>query len=309
MEGSKKFEWRKRRTPGESIGDTFTIVKEYFKPLASSVFLICGPVILLSSFFYKMYGQQTFQPTSMSFSNFGYDMFKNIIFSIGFFFISSSLLSAVVLNFLKLVIEGNEKPAVSQVWDSVKKNIGKIFLISFLLSIVFVVMILIAMVFVSFLGVFSIVIMVLGFIVLGFYLITKLNLSYAAAIIDDLSATEAMGRSWYYTSGYFWSTAGVWILAYLVTSCIAFVVYIPAYIMTMTAVFTKNLPEVINTPLFKAFSILYSFTSLIISTIILISMSMHYLNLEERMEGTGLMEKIDSLGIENDNRTWGEEKF
>jgi hypothetical protein len=308
MDTADNFVWRKKRTPGECIGDTFTVIKKYFKPLASSVLVICGPVILLSAFFYRMYGQETFQPSRIL-SEVGYTVFKNAIINTVFFLFSTSLVSTVVLSFLKLVIEGNEKPTLAEVWDRTKSNLLKCFLISFLVALLFIGMALVTMVLISYIGVFAIVLLVMGFIVLSFYLVTKLNLSYCAAILNDLNATNAMARSWDYTSGYFWSTAGVWILSYLVTSCIAFVVYLPAYIMTITAAFSKELPEVINSPLYKIFTILYSFTILIFSTLILISMSMHYLNLEERMEGTGLLERIDSMGVQNENKNWGEENF
>lgn len=67
----------------------------------------------------------------------------------------------------------------------------------------------------------------LGFIALvipGLFLLVKLAVSLPALVVEDKRGSQALGRSWDLTTGYFWHVAGTVVLAFLITGVVSSVI-------------------------------------------------------------------------------------
>jgi hypothetical protein len=277
------IEFKKRRDFGQVINDTFTFMRQNFKPLIKTYFTFCGLFVLASMLTmllqqYKMVniintfgnGKNT---GGLGFGRFyGIEYFLSILFSLATY----ASMSVAILSYIAVYVQkGNQTPTTDEVWGYFKYYFFRIFGSSLLL----IVMLCIAFLFC---------------LVPGFWLFPYVAMIFPIMVIENGTLSYAFGRSFKIIKDNFWITFGtlivVWIIVY---ACMSMVV-LPTSIFSMIGMFTHKTPHMSLT-LTMITTVLQSLCQ-VFTIIPIITISLAYFSLVEQKESTGLMERISNFG-------------
>lgn len=277
------FVLKKTRDIGDLITDTFTYIRLNFKSYGLSLLYFMVPVLLLSSIIVGSSYGNLFS-TALS-NDFGETVPDEMLgFSLGFFvglimtMFAIAILMVITYNHIRFRFEGKSD---IQPFDLVQNAVSKIIGL-FFLNIVYVSIILFGLVF---------------FILPGIYFAIRLSLSSTVYIVEDVDIFTALGRSWELIDGYWWMTFGVIVIMSIISNIISSVFTVP--IMIATLIIGAAGAEDGGT-IALVIGVFYSLTvtvSTLFTAIPLLTNALHYFNLSERKEGSGLRSRIESLGL------------
>jgi len=278
-----KIEFKKRRDFGQVINDTFTFIRQNFKPLIKTYFTFCGLFVLASMlsmliYQYKMVniintignGRST---RGLGLSNmYGIEYFLSVIFSLATY----ASMSVAILSYIAIYVQkGNQTPTAEEVWGYFKYYFFRLFGSSILL----------------------ILMLIVGFICCllpGFYLFPFVAMMFPIMVIENGTLGYSFSRSFKIIKDNFWITFGtlivVWIIVY---ACMSMVV-LPTTLFNMIGMFTSKNPKMSLT-LSMITTVLQSLCQ-VFTIIPIITISLFYFSLVEQKENTGLMERIAQFG-------------
>lgn len=278
-----KIEFKKRRDFGQVINDTFTFMRQNFKPLIKIYFTFCGLFVLASMLTmllqqYKMVniintignGRNT---KGLGFSAlYGLEYFLSILFSLATY----ASMSVAILSYIAIYVQkGNQTPTTDEVWGYFKYYFFRIFGSSILL----IILLCIAFMFC---------------LVPGFWLFPYVAMMFPIMVIENGSLGYSFNRSFKIIKDNFWITFGtlivVWIIVY---ACMSMIV-LPTSLFNMIGMFTHKTPHMSLT-LTMITTILQSLCQ-VFTIIPIITISLAYFSLVEQKESTGLMERISNFG-------------
>ena len=291
---SPNLELAKPRDFGEIISDTFTFIKQNFKPLLKYFFIFCGLFLIFSAaslilvqikalnFYGSNFDPNDFDQSTV-FSRFFSIMGGMLVYAI-FAVLQYVALTVTVLCFMTLYRQKqNTVPTTEEMWGYIKYYFLKILGSNVLLYIL----------------------LIIGFmfcLVPGIYLSPIFALVTPIMIAENTSFGYAFNQSFKLIKDNWWSTFGVFVVVYIILYVINLIITIPSSILGAGNVFlhlTKNsealtLPVAIITTILQ--SVAYLFHILMIVTV-----GMVYFSLTEIKEGTGLMERINQFGTNEPN--------
>jgi len=287
---NQKFELRKIRDFGEVINDTFVFTGQNWKPLLRAYAVICGFFIAgslivstlnqlkMTGYINNGFTNAIHSGTSPfgaygnnPFRMFGVEYFLAIIFSI-FAFISIYL---TTLCFVALYREkGNIAPNVEEVWSYFKFHFFRVMGSSLLL----------------WLG------LCIGFvlcIVPGFWILPAFCLVMPVMVFENTTLGYAFSRAFQLIKDNYWTTLGVIIVSGIITYIGMAVFILPLSILNASSLLFGehkfNTTYLILTSI--ASHVCYMFYMLPT-----IAISISYFSLTEQKDNTGLMDRINSLG-------------
>lgn len=277
---TENIEFKKRRDFGQVINDTFTFMRQNFKPLIKTYFIFCGLFVLASMSTMLMQQYKTVNvintmgtgASSPGLGLYGIEYFLSIIFSLA----SYASMTVAILSYLAIYVQkGNQTPTMEEVWGFFKYYFWRVFGSSILLLL----MVLVGFIFC---------------LVPGFYLFPFVALMFPIMVIENASLSYAFGRSFKLIKDHFWITFGtlivVWIIIY---ACMSMIV-LPTTLFGMIGMFSSK-------------GVHMSLTLTLISTVLqslcqvftivpVITITLMYFNLIEEKENVGLMERISNFG-------------
>ncbi|MCX2431710.1 MULTISPECIES: hypothetical protein [unclassified Pedobacter] len=277
---TENIEFKKRRDFGQVINDTFTFMRQNFKPLIKTYFIFCGLFVLASMSTMLMQQYKTVNvintmgtgASSPGLGLYGIEYFLSIIFSLA----SYASMTVAILSYLAIYVQkGNQTPTTEEVWGFFKYYFWRVFGSSILLLL----MVLVGFIFC---------------LVPGFYLFPFVALMFPIMVIENASLSYAFGRSFKLIKDHFWITFGtlivVWIIIY---ACMSMIV-LPTTLFGMIGMFSSK-------------GVHMSLTLTLISTVLqslcqvftivpVITITLMYFNLIEEKENVGLMERISNFG-------------
>ncbi|WP_293783663.1 hypothetical protein [uncultured Pedobacter sp.] len=278
-----KIEFKKKRDFGQVINDTFTFMRQNFKPLIKVYFTFCGLFVLASMLTmlmqqYKMVniintignGRNS---NGLGFSAlYGIEYFLSILFSLA----SYTSMSVAILSYIAIyVVKGNQTPTTDEVWGYFKYYFFRVFGSSILLLIMLVVAFMFCL-------------------VPGFWLFPYVAMMFPIMVIENGSLGYSFGRSFNIIKDNFWITFGtlivIWIIVY---ACMSMIV-LPTSLFNMIGMFTHKGPHMSLT-LTMITTVLQSLCQ-VFTIIPIITISLAYFSLVEQKESTGLMERISNFG-------------
>ncbi len=284
------IEFYKLRDFGAKMNATIEFLRENIGRLFLNLLFIAGPVALLMSLlmtnlFSSMTDAIGLQEDAQVFSFLallGGNYFLILLVS----WLAGSMVITVSFTYIRLYNEGIAKEtAVGDVLRLSLKKYGGILLLGVLVAII---------VFFSF----------FFFILPGIFMLFVLPLCFATYMFEDISAANALGRTFTLLKGKWWSTFGIGIVGYILAYVIQLVFSLPTMIIYFANIFTL-MEETVNNPedptaIFNLFSNGYMTAAFAISmlggylsySIPLIGYGYQYANLVERSEGRGLMNEI-----------------
>ncbi|MBB6273198.1 hypothetical protein HDF26_003658 [Pedobacter cryoconitis] len=278
---SEKVEFKKLREFGEIINDTVRFCKENFKPLLKVFVYFCGIFIIAGMV--ALIVQQTSLQTSL----------RNIdprdtlgrlagYATISYFFVALigsvfyTAINVSILSFIALYIEkGNIAPEVDEVWGYFRYYFLRIFGSSILLSLL-------------------IIISLVMCLVPGLYLFPAISLMTPVMIFENASLGYAFSKSFKLLKEQWWTTAATLLIIWVITYATSAFASLPATIMVMVSTLTGGVKG-ISTGLIIFSSILQELCK-VFMIIPIVGVSFCYFNLSERQNSSGLMERIQKMG-------------
>ncbi|WP_378184902.1 hypothetical protein ACE939_08665 [Aquimarina sp. W85] len=292
MNTEKTITFRKKRELGDVINDTFSFLRNHFKPLLSILFktaLIPFLLALVATGYYTQLSSKIFNPG-------GYNPYElgdpsGIFIAMLFLFITMvlfySVLFSTVLHYIKAYIKDEHAIDANEIKDAVADN------------------------FLKFLGLGILSSLLMGFgamlcVLPGIYFYVPVSLVFAIMVFEGGSITDVISRSFELIKGEWWVTFGTLLVVGVLISLIGLVFSVPAMIYTFSKGFVAASESsylnpsdgidwvyiVLNSVASAAQYLLYSITA--------VASALIYFNLHEKKYHTGVLEEIDSIGKNSD---------
>jgi hypothetical protein len=280
-----KIELRKIRDFGENFNDTFQFIRQEFKPLLLTFLAISGIFILGQSIFSGIYQKDSFsvfddlingrtvkQNANNPFDNmFGFSYAMLVLFGL----LAMTSMKVVVAAYFKMYQQkGNETPSIEEVWQVFIRYFFQIFFFDILLWL----MIIIGSIFCLAPGVYFMVVFT------AFEMIV---------VIEEIAVSDAFSRCFQIVKENFWISLAIYLVAYLIYSFSSGIIGLVVSVIAgaISYLTTKE----IGTTLTVVTSVLNVF-GFIFYLIFAVSLGLHYYNLVEQLDGTGMIDRIDSIG-------------
>jgi hypothetical protein len=284
----QKIELRKIRDLSENLNDTFGFIRQNFKPLVLSFLAIAGIFMLANSILNGIYQGGVMGGAFKDIINRGlihpnervprspFWMFNGTYFLVIILAWANLIaMSTVITCYMKLYdrLKG-QSPTIQEVWDEFKKYFLKVLLYSIPIALLTAV----------------------GFVfclIPGIYLAVVFVPFSIALIVEDETFSGAWNRCFTIIKNNFWSSLGIYVLVYIIYSFSAGIISGAFALLTgLASYFTTN---DISTTIGMATSVLNIF-SFVFYIVFYVSVVLHYFNLAERHYGTGIMQRLDTLG-------------
>lgn len=283
----QKIYLSKIRDFGENIGDTFQFIRQEFKPLVKSFLLIAGAFILGAAVLRGIYQMQIGSVlTGIGRRPGDFSFFSQIFTGTYFLILLLVVLGMVAMKisiaaYMKLYEQTNTSPSVEEVW----REFRKYFFPAFFLTLIIWVLVIIG----------------LAFCILpGIYLAVVFTPAVVIMVNEDATIGQAFSRCFELVKENFWMSLGIYfvsILIYYVASSIIGVV-----IGLVTGVASYLTTHQINST-FSAVTSVASIFGYIFYIIYFVSVCFNYYSLAEKIDGFGMMKRLDDLGSVNPNNT------
>ncbi|MFT3904603.1 MAG: hypothetical protein QM727_15635 [Niabella sp.] len=285
---STTFSLRGIRDFSSNINDTFLFIKQEVKPFFKGLLMIVGPFFLLSAILIGIgYGRlmglalSSSANTSRINESELFPMTSTLIFYVLVIVCQAALTTYVAAYFKAYEDNRNQSPSFAQIWTVFGKN----FLRILLYSLLFLILIGIGVIFCIVPGIYlSVLLAPFGFIMVQE---EQYSLSYVWERCTDL------------LRGVFWPTLGLYIVVYFISSSVGSIVgLLFGGLSGLISYFTtKDISSTIGIGYGIVIVFAYLFTS-----ILSISIGLHYFSRVESVDSVGLLQKIDQLGAgENDD--------
>jgi hypothetical protein len=284
-----KLEFRQVREFGSIISDTFVFIKQNFKALIKSYFIICGIFVaasIISMALYKM--QEREITTGYVGQGFWYTIDRMVFTWEYFLLIVVSMLNYVsiyitILSFVAIYIQkGNIAPSTEEIWGYYKYYFLRMFGSTLAMSIFLVIC--------------------FAFCILpGVYVFPAFTIFFPIMILENGSFSHSFDRSFRLLKGEWWITAAVIFVIYIIFYMISLVVQLPAFFLQIISTLTHTEAGVRKG--YTIASSIFTCLSQVFIIIPIIGSCLIYFNLTERKESLGLLERIDTLGQKPDTDT------
>jgi len=309
VQENQKIEFRKVRDFGQKFNATFEFLRQEFKPLMNALLYIAGPFIVLGGIMGAYYQKNSISMMNLSLDSeefFADDFWISAVVMIAFSFLAYIFIFATLNEYIKIYNQKNTSVQAQEVWSSVKSNLGDYFLsaigLSFILLGIGIVMGLIAAGIIASNILFLNILLILGIFIGTFFMMVAFYISYIAFNTEKLGLFSSLGRTISILKGNWFSTLGLFIVSWLMSSLLNIIFSLPNLILTSLSVFhAATADEGVQLSLGQ--EIIYGFTAFIassggffISIIIMLIMIFQYYNLVEQSDATGLMGRINAIG-------------
>ena len=283
----QKVELRKIRDFGENLNDTILFIRQNFKSLLTSFFCIAGIFMLTSAILSGMYqsqfsslfedifnrkNQRTTSPVAM----FNGTYFLVLVFA----WLNYVAMQVSVISYIKIYdAKGEETPAIAEVWNVFKRYFFKVFLYSIPIALLIVV----------------------GFFLClapGVYLAVVFAQFSVVLIMEDETFGGAYLRCFKLIRENFWISLVIYFLTYLIAVFSGSIISL--IVGSITALISYFTTRNINATVGIVASILDIF-AFIFYIVYYVAICLHYFNLAEKYDGTGMMRKLDSIGDNEQN--------
>jgi hypothetical protein len=281
------IELRKLRDFGQIINDSFTFLKENFKPLFKALLIICGFFIVVSTVstvftYLNMGSMANFNVNSYEVVQKPFAYFLSALLSAFFLILTQAFINLVTLCYISVYLQkNNSTPTLAEIWGYFKyyffRVLGSGILIFFLLGI--------GLVFC---------------LIPGIYLFPICYLILPVIVIENSSFGYAFNKSFKLIKNNWWLVFGVIFIMSLIIGVASSIVGIPITVITLGGKFLSL--KSFTVPLVILFSILRNIL-LLAYVLPAIAVCLCYFNLSEEKEGTGLISRIENIGKKDDHHS------
>lgn len=281
------IELRRMRDFGQIINDSFTFLKENFKPLFKSLFIICGFFILIgiisTAFTYMNISTVfTLDMNSYDAQSKPFAYFLSAFVSAFILLITQAFIYLVTLCYISVYLQkNNATPTLAEVWGYFRyyffRVLGGSILIYFILIISFLLC-----------------------VIPGIYMFPIVYLIIPIIVIENSSFGYAFNKSFRLIKNNWWLVFGVIFIMSLIVGVASSIVSLPITIVTLGDRFLSL--KGFRLPLIIVSSVLRNLL-LLAYVLPAIAVCLCYFNLAEEKDGTGLLDRIGKLGKSGDDQS------
>lgn len=290
----QQVEFRKIRDFGENLNDTFLFIRQNFKPLLTSFFAISAIFLLGQGIFAGLYQLNAFKNLERYSQGVRYFDWLSKIFSADYFltlffgWLAFTSMKLSLAAYVKFYVENNgTRPGIDDIWNIFKRY----FVVVFLSSIPVSLLVITGYMFCLAPGIYFTVVFIPFELVL---------------IMENATFGQAWQRCFIIIKDNFWASlatylvAGLifWVSMFIITKAISLITGVSAFLTTQNI----DRSTAIITNVLKRFSSAFF-------VVFYISAALHYFNLVERLEGTGMLRRLDTIGKNNNNFDNTEEQY
>ena len=293
---AQKIEFRKARDFGENLNDTVLFIRINYKPLFNSFFAICGLFMLALAVFNGIYQftfngilwQGLFKGKNALARNFGHVYSFQNVMALLLGMLTFVSMQVTVGAYIKYYVEnGGKKPGIDDVWSIFKKYFLRIFLYH----------------------IYTGVAVSVGFLlclVPGIYLSVVFIPLSMIVMLEDTDFIASYHRCFELIRDNFWISFSIFLVVYLI-SYISWIIggALISLVFNLSGYVTTNDMES-TTKMIKSFLQIFSFCFYIP---FLVSVALHYFNLVEIKDGTGILDRINKIGRNNKEPEGSEEEY
>ncbi len=278
-----------QREFGDKVNVTFQYITNQFRSLGTALLFIVGPVALLAgiaagimqSNMLRLMGNSSGRDEDdfARLSQFA-DFFASPTFWLSIFLsiVANTAVILVVFTHMKRYANNGPNPtpiSVSDVWADMQPAIGRVLLLTVLVSIVA--------------GIAT-----LFFIIPGIYLFVVLSLAPAVAVFEETDFGQTWSRCFVLIRDKWWSTLGLILVMGVIAAIISMLFSIPNAVIGFLIGSTRKTDGLTNWLLIG--NIISVVGQTLLYSLIYIAIGFQYGNLVERQEGRGLLSAIDRIG-------------
>lgn len=297
MAQPETIELRKSRNFGDQINVTFYFIRENFKKLGKAILIIAGPSAVLAGVVmgYAYAGLYSGDPDP--------DRILELLPALGVGTLIAALsgifMIAVVVDYVRLYHDrGGAEFDIHDIWREVKRDLGRVFVamlgligLGLLLSLP---IILFAAMDSAALTAIYLFIFFIGFI----YFSIPLSILFPVYLCEGEGLWASIGRSMELVKGHWWLTAGILFVIYLIAQFTSSIFFFPAQMIGAFASIStidSDSSGGVNV-IVLIFAILGSVVASLAAALPTLASVLHYFNLVEKLEGVGLMGRIEEIG-------------
>jgi hypothetical protein len=314
MEEFRAIEFQQTRDFGKKVNVTFEFVRQNFKPLVKSIFVIAGPAVLLGSLFLGLFFASFFattlnthrdpQETLRYVSSVSFWLRLGLMYL--FLFLSYVVTLATINGYAELYFrKRTNQIELGEIWESVRALIWKYFgsALLFLVCACILVIVIVAgvAVFRTASGFFVGLWFMASFIGI-IYLAIGVSLLFFIQAHEGLNFFQAAARSLWLIRGKWWSTFGLTFILALVGVVISYIFIIPFYVYMgismahgVTSGGNPEMSDSMRAAMFVFFAIYYM-AQMLLQALPQLGLVFQYFNLVERREARGLIDDINQFG-------------
>src|SRR5260221_3663181 len=281
------IELRRLRDFGQIITDSFTFLKENFKPLFIYLLITCGFFIVLGTItsvfaYMKMTSVFSFNLNSYDAQAYSLSYILSIVINGFILILTQAFIHLITICYVSVYVQkNNPQPELAEVWGYFKYYFFRILGSSILL----------------------IILSAIGFllcIIPGIYLMPVFYLIIPIIVIENASFSYAFNKSFRLIKDNWWLVFGVIFITSLIVGVAASFVSIPISVITIGSKFLSL--KSYTLPLLIIFSFLRNILMLAYA-LPAIAICLCYFNLAEQKDATGLLDRIEKLGKNNDDNS------
>lgn len=294
MQEANYINFRKVRTFDEVLRTVFIFLRVNLKPLFKSLVIICGPFFLgvgvVGGLFYGeflpimlQYPTAPTSPSDLPIATFVLYYALLLFFLIG----GLTMLITVVNAFISLYVDNGQAPTTDEIWKKTKSNI-------------------LPMIGVGFISTIMTSIASFFFFIPGIYVGVALSIIFIMRMQENIGLFDAVSRCFSLIKGFWWQTAGILFVLYILVTLISYAFAIPMWII-IAALATLGTPSSMFSLMpivLPIISIIFIAPSLVLYALFPIAQALQYYNLVERKEAAGLREKIE--GLQSPEEGWAQ---
>ena len=279
---------RKSRNFSDVLSTIFDVVRESFRPLFVAIIYIAGPYLIVGAIAYGMAFKDMTSPFWFEAldvtGGFGglTTMLSTMAVAVILMLVASLMQMVTVYSFFRFAQRERYYPSVDEVREEMRGTMGMT-IGTYILSAMIL--------FVAFLFLF----------IPGFYLMVPMSLILAIRFNEAGSFGEAMSRCFRLVSERWWWTFGILIIIYLAEATVSGLFSFPVTIISMAGVAAGiedgNAPLLLDIVIISVI-IVSQVASFLVATLLYVATTVLYYNHAERIDASGLNERIESLGGE-----------
>ncbi|WP_183564482.1 hypothetical protein [Mucilaginibacter sp. SP1R1] len=280
------IELRRTRDFGEIINDTFTFLKENFKPLFTALLALCGffviagtaTTVLTQTNLMNMYTTKidtnSYQAATPAISYFVSIMFNTVIIVLG-----QLSIYLVTLCYISVYLEKKDgKPTLPEVWGFFKYYFFRILGSGVLITILFAMGIVLC-------------------VIPGIYIMTIMSLIFPIIVMENTSFRYAFNKSFTLIKDNWWLVFGVIFIITLIVGILGSIASVPMSIIVTARLYLSL--KGFTLPFIILFSLLQNLLTLAYA-LSAIAITFCYFSLSEQKEAIGILGRINAFGKSTD---------
>lgn len=283
------IEFKKQRELGDIITDTFSFLRQEFKPFMKAIFTIVGPVMVVFMIAYVIY--MYLVGDIFSFGNSQIATSLGLIIVAMLLFLVTLILAyvfanSVALHYIKSYVENNGQVNMQEVKHNVRRSFWPFVGLGIAKWLVLII---------------SVMLCVLPV----FYFMVPMAMVFSIMVFEKKDVSDSFSYSFILIKDEFWITLATIIIIGLIVGVVSYAFSLPAtlYSIIKWGVFSGEVDpatmEGFIDPIDILLNTLATLVQFLLNLISIVAYAFIYFNLNERKNFTGTFEKIESIGKTN----------